>query len=497
MQSRAYKRPIRQILIVALAATVAFAAMVAVRAPRAEAHEDNVQLINCLGWSVSLTIYETAGDNSVEIWVDGGQVTDVADFGEEYFETGTWGGASVHTLRVKVVAWDDPTSVNGWSFDRTLTSTACEVPQAVAAIQIEKHTNGEDADLPTGPSIKVGDPITWTFVVTNTGEVDLTDVTVTDDLLGDICTIGDLAAGASETCTKTGTAELGQYVNLGTVTGFYPESEQPVTDTDTSHYIGVEPIAPAIDVAKTVTPATLTVGEATTVTWTITVKNPGPVPLHGVYLTDAAVPSCDMSIGDLAVGETAPLQTCSSTHTASGPAWSFTNVVNATGFGPDGTSVTNTASATIAPITVGGTAQLGDTVWYDTNKNGIQDAGEQGINGAKVVLKDAAGTVLTTATTAKGPWDGWYKFVGLEAGTYTAAIDMSSVKSTYELTTSGSFTVALEEGAEYLDADFGLYEPEQLPNTGMNSGVLAILGVALLVGGAVAVRFSGRMRRDS
>ena len=38
--------------------------------------------------------------------------------------------------------------------------------------------------------------------------------------------------------------------------------------------------------------------------------------------------------------------------------------------------------------------QLGDKVWNDANKNGIQDAGEFGIPGVKVILKDKDGNFL-------------------------------------------------------------------------------------------------------
>ena len=48
-------------------------------------------------------------------------------------------------------------------------------------IGIEKSTNGVDADDPPGPSVPVGDPISWTYVVTNLGEVTLSAITVTDD----------------------------------------------------------------------------------------------------------------------------------------------------------------------------------------------------------------------------------------------------------------------------------------------------------------------------
>jgi hypothetical protein len=35
------------------------------------------------------------------------------------------------------------------------------------------------------------------------------------------------------------------------------------------------------------------------------------------------------------------------------------------------------------------TGQIGDFVWFDANRNGIQDLGEPGINGVRVVLTDA------------------------------------------------------------------------------------------------------------
>ena len=47
-------------------------------------------------------------------------------------------------------------------------------------IDVEKATNGKDADVPPGPFIPVGDTVTWTYRVTNTGNVAPDDVAVTD-----------------------------------------------------------------------------------------------------------------------------------------------------------------------------------------------------------------------------------------------------------------------------------------------------------------------------
>ena len=51
-------------------------------------------------------------------------------------------------------------------------------------IDIEKATNGEDADAPPGPFISVGGTVTWTYVVTNTGNEALNGITVTDNQIG-------------------------------------------------------------------------------------------------------------------------------------------------------------------------------------------------------------------------------------------------------------------------------------------------------------------------
>jgi hypothetical protein len=62
------------------------------------------------------------------------------------------------------------------------------------------------------------------------------------------------------------------------------------------------------------------------------------------------------------------------------------------------------------------TASLGDFVWVDGNQNGVQDAGEPGLTGVTVTLKNAAGTVVGTTTTSA---TGAYSFTGLAIGTYT------------------------------------------------------------------------------
>jgi hypothetical protein len=127
------------------------------------------------------------------------------------------------------------------------------------AIDIEKATNGEDADTPTGPQIAIGAPVEWTYVVTNTGDQPLAGVTVTDDQgVAVTCPQATLEPGESMTCTASGIAEEGQYANIGTTTGQPQPTGPTVTDSDPSHYIGVQ--APPPTTAPPAPPPTTTPG---------------------------------------------------------------------------------------------------------------------------------------------------------------------------------------------------------------------------------------------
>ena len=82
-----------------------------------------------------------------------------------------------------------------------------------------------------------GQTITYRFAVTNTGEVTLTDVAVTDTDLPGLtpihCPKLSLAPGASETCTATyvttqADVDRGKVTNAATTHGLPPGSTTPV-----------------------------------------------------------------------------------------------------------------------------------------------------------------------------------------------------------------------------------------------------------------------------
>jgi hypothetical protein len=109
------------------------------------------------------------------------------------------------------------------------------------AVSLKKSTNGEDADNAPGPSITVGSTVTWRYLVTNTGTINLTDVAVVDDRGVTVNCNGQtaLAVAQSMTCTGSGVAAVGPYRNVGTVTA--NSASGSVTDSDASHYLGVNP----------------------------------------------------------------------------------------------------------------------------------------------------------------------------------------------------------------------------------------------------------------
>lgn len=72
-------------------------------------------------------------------------------------------------------------------------------------------------------------------------------------------------------------------------------------------------------------------------------------------------------------------------------------------------------------------ASLGDFVWADTNKNGIQDFGETGV--ANIIVKLYAATSITALATFTTLSDGKYLFDNLTPGTYTVEFVKTSIGS--------------------------------------------------------------------
>ncbi|WP_340818547.1 hypothetical protein [Methanolobus sp. WCC4] len=223
-------------------------------------------------------------------------------------------------------------------------------------IDIEKSTNGVNADNPPGPELVNGADVTWTYVVTNEGDVPLSNVVVTDDQgvvpvyqSGD--TNGDDILDLTETWTyeAEGTAECGQYANIGDVIGFY--GVIPVTDEDPSHYI--VRCEPDIDIEKHTNGMDadypngpqIEVGE--TITWEYFVTNNGDVPLNNIVVVDDMIGTIgddkivDKSINNDDILDVGEVWTYVVTDTLDDCIPQYENIADVTGEDDQGTVVTD------------------------------------------------------------------------------------------------------------------------------------------------------------
>ncbi|WP_141751847.1 LPXTG cell wall anchor domain-containing protein, partial [Staphylococcus sp. HMSC056G08] len=127
---------------------------------------------------------------------------------------------------------------------------------------------------------------------------------------------------------------------------------------------------------------------------------------------------------------------------------------------------------TVEPTPVPATYNLGDYVWEDSNKDGIQNSNEVGIEGVTVTLTKPDGSVVTTTTDANGK----YEFTDLPNGEYTITFEapegyeptLVNVGNT-ALDSDGTTTTVTINNADNYTIDSGFFklvvEPTPVPAT--------------------------------
>ena len=234
-------------------------------------------------------------------------------------------------------------------------NNGCVAPTHAPAIHIEKSASLIAVQAPGGP-------VTYTFVVTNTGNVPLTTVSVSDDKCSPVTyvsgdTNGDSKLDLTESWTYTCTEQITEdTTNIGVATGHDGETTVTDDDTVTVAIVGQQSTpVPAIHLEKTVLPLNLPAGGGP-VTYTYVVSNIGDLDLASVAVTDDnGTPdntSDDFGVDcpktTLAIGES---MTC--TADVTGTTKTTTNIATASGTAGE-TSVSDTDDATVTVAAGGG-----------------------------------------------------------------------------------------------------------------------------------------------
>ena len=201
-----------------------------------------------------------------------GQHTDTATANGRYTD-------SAGTLRIP----SDTDDANYFGADAAI--------QVVKEVSVDGGLTWQDANAAPGPSLASGTDPQFRFTVTNTGNVTLTGLTLTDSDFSTLaCTIpASLAPAASYACTLTTAWASGQHTDTATANGNFGGTTY--SDTDDANYFGADA---AIQVVKEVSvdsgttwqermpPAWPVARLGTDPQFRFTVTNTGNVTLHGL-----------------------------------------------------------------------------------------------------------------------------------------------------------------------------------------------------------------------
>ena len=291
-----------------------------------------------------------------------------------------------------------------------------------------------------------GTIIHYTLVVTNTGNVTLSGIIVTDPLTGLDQNIGSLAPGASSTMTETYTVTLadlnsGQIDNTATATGTY--AGDTYTDQASVTVPGTQD--PEIRIVKTAQETSFT-APGQTINYTLTVTNTGNVTLTNVVVTDPyAVVSCPQPSYTLVPGQTV---TCTATHTVTAAdvtAQRFRNVATVTGNPPSGPPVTDDSEAVVSLSNQAPVIQCPPAIVTGTSATTCDITINTGLG---ATFSDPNGNVesltwvMTGATTGQSP-DGGINNIGSHTFNLGVTTVTYTVTDALGLSATCSFTVTV------------------------------------------------------
>lgn len=354
--------------------------------------------------------------------------------------------------------------------------------------------NGEDPGVGDNPSIsltksgvfndenndgfgQVGETITYSFVVCNTGDTQVNGISIFDPIAPVSASIASLSpSGTSGSCSVVLTSSYtlgqndissGQVTNIATATGTTPNGIQVADNSDDPNNGNNfdangdgEPDDPTITTFNTdsgTSTAAISIEKigtfndanndgyaqaGETITYTFTVCNDGPEDVTNITVMDPLVSvsggpiemlagtgsgiACDMTSftaeytllpSDIANGQVTNVATVQGFDRNGNTVSDFSDdPFNPFNFDQNGDNNPDDPTVTnlnIEPVEL--LASLGNYVWEDIDGDGIQDLNEPGIEGVRVELYNNNGVIDGITYTDSA---GFYLFEGLEPGQY-------------------------------------------------------------------------------
>jgi hypothetical protein len=227
----------------------------------------------------------------------------------------------------------------------------------IVSIDVEKYiwsgTDWVDADEATGPHLLLGTNPQFKFILTNPGEVTLSNVDLVDNMYGNIALDGNLLAGESIEYFLAGSWEAGQHTNVATVTGDYDGNTY--SDSDPANYFGSMAVMTLIKLAN---PTTFgLVGDV--INYAYELINTGDLPLEAPFTVsdDRVAVSCPEIPTSLSPGESIICTSSYAITLADLSAGSVTNTAQGYGYYDGDLVSSNTGTETV----IANESQLGST----------------------------------------------------------------------------------------------------------------------------------------